>query len=116
MFQSPGTTILGVTSQAIPKGMTDERWFRAYLEAAPQNQECFPPRASWKSITIAGHPAGLHGGFPGCGFTEAIAIVDRRAYIFTGIPNNDVLTGEIFDRALLDAFLATVKFHPRAAE
>ena len=83
---SPDPGEFTVVSQPIPATMTQDAWFAKYLLGGFTNG-CFPPRAQWESISITGHPAGLHGGMAQCNFTEAITIVDGRAYIFTASPN-----------------------------
>ena len=113
---SPGITRFVASGQTIPKGTSTAAWFTAYLtgtESMPAG--CFPPRAQWTSITIAGHAAGLHGGLTSCGFTEAVAIVGNRAYVFTGYADRSAPSGRIFDRSLLDAWLSTVRFDPSKA-
>ena len=116
-FRSPSSSGLVVSSQALPAGMTEDQWFAAYLTgASPVHPECNPARAEWEPITIAGHAAGVHGGLAQCSFTEAIAIVAGRAYVFTAYPYLDAPSSVIFDRALLDALLATVVFHPEDAK
>ena len=95
--------------------VTDDEWFAAYLQSVPPHPECFPPRSQWEEIKISGLPAGVHGGLPICNFTEAVAIVQRRAYVLTGYASFD-RSRSLFDRALFDAFLATVTFHPEAAK
>jgi hypothetical protein len=114
---APGVAHWLVSSQAIPKGTTEAAWFTAYLtgtESMPAG--CFPPRTQWQSITIAGHPAAVHGGLPACGFTEAVAILGGRAYVFTGYPDRVAASGRIFDRTLFDDLLSTVSFQPTKAD
>ena len=106
-----------VSSQALPPGMSEDGWFTNYLtgtESMPA--DCFPPRAEWEPVIIDGHPAGLHGGLAGCNFTEAVAIIAGRAYVFTGYPSSSAGAGLVFDRALFDAILATVTVDPAAAD
>ena len=110
-----GTRSFVVSSQKIPAGTTTAQWFASHLSEAPQNG-CFPPRAAWTPIRIAGQEAGLHGGIAGCPFTEAVAIVGGRAYVFTGYVFGFGGDPGIFDRALLDAFLSTVQFRPGSAD
>jgi hypothetical protein len=106
-----------VSSQALPAGMTEDKWFAAYLTgASPLHPECNPARAQWEPITIAGYAAGVHGGLTQCSFTEAVAIVGGRAYVFTAYPNLDAPSAAIFNRALFDAFLVTVAFQPENAK
>jgi hypothetical protein len=112
LFRSPATAGLVVSSQALLAGMTEEDWFAAYLQDPGIHPECFPPRADWEPITIGGQPAGVHGGLAACLFTEAVAVVDGRAYVFTAYPNLEVSVRSVFDRALFDLFLSTVEFHP----
>lgn len=105
-----------VTSQALPPDVTGAQWLEAYLaDSPPQHAECWPLPAELEQITIAGQPAGVHGGMPHCSFTEAIAIVSGRAYLLTAYPDLDFPTTLVFDRALFDAFLATVVFRPEDA-
>jgi hypothetical protein len=116
-FRSPSSSGLVVSSQALPAGMTEDKWFAAYLTGtSPLHPECNPARAQWEPITIAGVDAGVHGGLQGCSFTEAVAVVAGRAYVFTAYPNLDAPSGVIFNRALLDALLATVVFQPENAK
>ena len=103
-----------VTSQAIPAGVSDDAWFTAYIQD-PFRNGCFPARAQWQSITIGGHAAGVHGDMTQCNFTEAVAIVGGRAYVFTATPNKTTISGVIYPRNLFDALLSTVVFEPQKA-
>ena len=116
-FQSPGDAAFVVSSQAIPKGTTDDAWYAAYLGsagAAATHPECFPPHGRWEPIKIDGHAGGVHGGLSGCNFTEAVAIVSGRAYVFTAYANVRAPSSDTFDRTLFDTLLSTIRFHPEA--
>lgn len=115
LFRSPATAGFVVSSQALPSGMTETHWFAAYLENPGLHPECFPPRSEWEEVTIGGQSGGVHGGLAACRFTEAVAVVEGRAYVFTAYPNMEVGIRAIFDRTLFDAFLASVVFHPEDA-
>jgi hypothetical protein len=97
--------------------MTEDEWFAAYLTGTSSlHPECNPARAAREPITIAGYAAGFHGGLAQCSFSEAVAIVAGRAYVFTAYPNLDAPSGLIFNRALFDALIATVVLHTQDAK
>jgi hypothetical protein len=108
-----------VASQRLPIGMTEDAWWADYLSADTTGLPagCFPAtRPEYEPVEIAGHAGFLHGGTQGCNFTEAIVIVDRRAYQLTAYANVSVPSGGIFDRTTFDAWLATVTFDAAAAD
>ena len=104
---SPSGEAFAVTSQVLPGGMTEADWFAAYLTGVPPHPECFPQRSEWTPVTIDGIKGGLHGGLPICEFTEAVVILQRRAYVFTG--GFTTRRKDVFSRPLFDALLATVR-------
>jgi hypothetical protein len=117
-FTGPdGVAALVVTSQAIPSNVTEAAWWSGYLIGmAGQAAGCAPPLEQWATVTIDGHTARLHGGLAICDYTEAVALVGRRAYVFTAYADVHAPTGKIFDRDLFNALLATAKFHPEQAD
>ena len=68
---------------------------------------CFPPPATWEQVPIDGHVAGLA---TGCTYLEAIVVVGRRIYIFSGY---DALAT---DRQMFDALLSTIRLRPETAD
>jgi hypothetical protein len=116
-FDAPNpAAALVVSSQAIPQGTTETEWWAVYLATmAEQPAGCSPPRDRWEPIMISGQPAWVHGGFARCNYTEAVAIVNHRAYVFTAYADVRAASGRVFDRRLFDAFLASVRFQPQAA-
>jgi hypothetical protein len=109
-YQSPGAAVVFVSSQQLPRGMTDQQWLTQFLPKSGEVAEpqCFQPPARWDPVTVDGHPGGIHGGDFACGFTEAVVIADHRAYVFTAQPNPAHWTGEIFDMGVLTPMLASV--------
>jgi hypothetical protein len=63
-----------------------------------------------EQTTIGGQNAWIHGGVPGCGFTEAIVFAGGRVYVLNGYE------GSFFNRALFQAFVSTVTFSPSNAD
>jgi hypothetical protein len=116
-FESPGRPVVDVASQPLPPGWTDAQWFADFLPSPGDVAEpqCFPPRAQWESLTIDGHAAGWHGGDFGCSFTQAVVIVDHRAYVFTAMPDPTAVSTAVFDAGLLRDMLASVRLHPQDA-
>jgi len=109
-FRSSGPAGFFVSSQDIPAGMTLHQWLPTYAGEGPYpNPTCWPPPKTWKTVDVAGHPAREHGAVTLCNFTEAVAVVDGRAYVFTATPNIEECCGT-FDPKLFEAFLATVRF------
>ena len=99
---------LWTASVPIPEGMTGDEWLAAYL--ATYTDKTSTPD-TWEQITIGGSPAGVRVGNDGYGYIEAVEVVDGRAYVFTLW--ND--RAEPPDRAMFDAFVATVELHPEDA-
>jgi hypothetical protein len=109
-FHSPGPAAFYVSSQQLPPGMTLPRWIRAYMGGGSSwNPACWPPPATWPTMHIAGHVAKVHGGVSYCNFTEAVTVVDGRAFVFTASPDLERCCNT-FDPYLFQALLATVKF------
>jgi hypothetical protein len=108
VYQSPGRPAFVVSSEAIPAGMTLARWLPTYVPAGPPMPPCWPAPRDWARLRIAGHPARLRGQNVYCNATEAVTVVGRRAYVFTGYPNGHGCC--LFDQARFNAFLASVAF------
>jgi len=90
--------------------MTSLSWLANYESAGPRTPYCFPAPANMERATIGGQSAWIHGGVPGCGFTEAIVFAGSRVYLLSGYK------GSFFDRALFRAFVSTVTFSPSKAD
>jgi hypothetical protein len=103
-------TTFDVTSQPVPAGTTSQKWLTDYESSGPRTTYCFPAPADMEQTIIGGHPAWVHGGVPGCGFTEAIVFAGGRVYLLNGY------SGSFFDRALFRAFVSTVTFSPSKAD
>jgi hypothetical protein len=115
VFRAPGPERFLVSSQALPGGMSDRAWLRYYTAGGRStNPQCWPPLDAWPTMTIAGQTAYVHGQDANCNFTEAIAIVDGRAYVFTGFPSTKDCCS-LFDQDLFDAFVSTITFTPESA-
>ena len=102
-----------VVSQPLATGVTSETWLAAYEKSAPSMPgACWPAPAQMEKTRIGGRAAWIHGGLPSCDFTEAIAFAGGRVYELTGyVPVN-----AIFDRRLLNALWATVRFDPSVVD
>jgi hypothetical protein len=109
VFRSSDHAAVDVASQPLPPGWTEARWFSEFLPPAAETAvpRCFPPREQWESVTMAGHAAGLHGGDFGCSFTQAVAIIDRTAYVVTAMPDEGQVSSAVFDAGLLRRMLAS---------
>ena len=108
-----------VASEKIPAGMTDDAWWADYLsvDTSTLPAGCFPKtKSGYRVTTVDGHPAYVHGEVAACNFSEAIVLVGGRAYELDAQPNLDTVVGKVFDPALFDAWLATVKFDPARAD
>jgi hypothetical protein len=103
-------TWFDVTSQPVPAGMTSRTWLTNYESYGPRTPYCFPAPADMEQMTIGGQNAWIHGGVPGCGFTEAIVFAGGRVYLLNGYE------GSFFNRALFQAFVSTVTFSPSNAD
>jgi hypothetical protein len=103
-----GSKLFAAYGMVIPDGMSSDEFIEAYR--APNVERdiaCFPPPSTWEQVPIDGHLAGL---VDVCYYIEAIVVVDRRVYIFSGY--SDMAT----DRELFDLFLSTIRLDPTAAE
>ncbi|NJD28021.1 MAG: hypothetical protein FIA92_06945 [Chloroflexi bacterium] len=108
---TPGPRLLA-TSTAIAAGTTEDAWIEAYQE--PQIQQagaaCIPARATWQPVTIDGRTGGI---YVGCGFVEAITVVNSRVYIFTYLNSSAAQSViETTGRQMLEAFIATASLQP----
>lgn len=107
------------SSQQLPAGMDEAGWWADYLSVDTSGMPpgCFPAtREAYQRVTVDGLPGYLHGGAAGCNFTEVIVIDGRRAYQLSGYANVTLRTSDIFDRAVFDAWLTTVRFDPASAD
>jgi hypothetical protein len=113
-FTSPQQAEFTVSSQAVPPGWTEQEWLQNYIgdlfESFPR---CWPKAILWPKVTIDGQTARLHGKDPFCNFTEAVAIAGGRAYVFRASPGPTCCS--MFDPALWDAFISSVKLKPELA-
>jgi hypothetical protein len=115
----PASQAFFISSQRLPDGKTEAAWWADYLAADTIGMPpgCFPPKLSgYTEVVVAGELGYLHGGLSGCNFTEAIVIVDGRAYQLTAYVDYRAPTPGVFDRPLFDAWLSTVVFEPTAAD
>ncbi len=70
---------------------------------------------AWQPVEVDGHPGREHGGLPQCNFTEAAVFVDGRMYSIEASPNPHRIVYRVFDPALFDAILSTIRFDPASA-
>jgi hypothetical protein len=115
----PGNEGFIAVSQRLPDGFTPDDWWADYLgqDTSGLPAGCFPAtRAGYESVTVEGLPAYLHGGAAMCSFTEAIVVTGGRAYELAAHPNVDIPAGQVIDRAVVDQWLATVRFDPASAD
>jgi hypothetical protein len=113
----PERGALFIASQGMPAGMTPAKWWADYLrsDAGGGPAECFPTSQSgYRTTTVDGQTAYVHGGLAACSFTEAIVLADGRAYQVTAFDNLDESPG-VFDPELFAAFLSTIRFEPASA-
>jgi hypothetical protein len=119
-FDGPGTIAFTTTSGPAPADVSEVDFLASYGthgRSMGWPNHCWPvSEQEWESVVIDGHPAHLHGGYSDCDFTEVLAFVGGRLYDLQATPNATLLTGEIFDRTLFDAFLATARFDPSSAD
>jgi hypothetical protein len=116
---APNRAAFIIASQLIPAGMDDGTWWADFLAPGPQGNpaECFPAtQGGFRTVSIEGRTAFVHGGLAPCNFTEAIVLVGGRAYVLTAFVNIDVVSGRVFDEALFNAWLSTVHFDPASAD
>jgi hypothetical protein len=110
-YLSPEEAEFTVSSQAVPPGMTAEDWLHDYIGSNSLFfPRCWPRLFLWPKVTIDGQTARLHGKDPFCNFTEAVAIAGGRAYVFRASPGPTCCS--MFDPALWDAFISSVKLKP----
>jgi hypothetical protein len=109
LLEAPdGSKLFAAYGMVIPEAMTSDAFLEAYRTRHVRwDLDCFPPSSMWEHVQIDGHIAGL---VDVCDYTDAIVIVDRRAYIFSGY--NDLAS----DRELFDLILSTVRLDPAAAD
>ncbi len=108
-----------VASEKIPAGMTSDQWWADYLSVDTSSMPfgCFPSKVSdYRISTVDGQTAYVHGEKVACNFSEAIVLVDGRAYQLEAQPNVDTVVGRVFDPALFEAWLSTVRFDPVHAD
>jgi hypothetical protein len=105
---APGNPGWGISAMAIPAGMSDAEWLDWYIHLIGTSNSCNPPHSAYKPIVIDGHPAGVHGGWIGCNFTEAVVVADHVGYVFVATPNLDSGTDQVYPPALFDAMLHSV--------
>lgn len=113
----PERAALYIASQRMPADMTPTEWWASYLRADTGGMPaaCFPTsQGGYRTMAVDGQTAYVHGGLATCSFTEAIVLVGGRAYQVTAFASVDRSTG-VFDPALFEAFLATVRFEPASA-
>jgi hypothetical protein len=93
----------------IPDGIPADGFIEAYRapNLARQGIDCFPPRSTWQQLPLDGYIAEIA---DGCGYLEAIVLVERRIYIFSGY-------GSLAeDRHLFEALLSTVRLLPETVD
>lgn len=112
----PERAALYIASQPIAAETTPAEWWALYLHATGgKPAACFPTsQRGYRTMTVDGQTAYVHGGLAACSFTEAIVLTGRRAYQVTAFANVDGSTG-VFDPALFEAFLSTVRLEPASA-
>jgi hypothetical protein len=113
----PDRAALYIASQPMPADMTPSEWWASYLRADTGGMPaaCFPTsQGGYRTMAVDGQTAYVHGGLAACSFTEAIVLAGGRAYQVTALANVDGSSG-VFDPALFEAFLSTVRFEPASA-
>jgi hypothetical protein len=119
-FTAPGPNgrAFVVLSQPLPTGVTGASWLATYEQAgaAKYPPVCWPSADKMEQTTAGGQPAWIHGGVASCGFTEAIAFAGGRVYELTAYQDPSMGAFLVFDRALFDAFVSTVRLEPAKAD
>jgi hypothetical protein len=113
----PERGALFIASQPMPAGVTPANWWADRLgsDTGAGPAECFPmSQSGYRTTTVGGQTAYVHGGLAVCSFTEAIVLTGGRAYQVTGFAYLDHAPG-VFDPALFEAFLSTIRFEPASA-
>ena len=108
----PDGAVFWLASLAIPASVGSEGWWAQYATTDGGDTPCWPPLSEWQPIAIGDLVGAWHGGHPLCHFTEAVVVVDGRAYAFAagGGPNG------VVDIDLFKAVLSTVVIDAGAAK
>ena len=101
-------------SAAIPAGVVVDDWISRYITQSDV-PACSAPRSTLEPVVIDGQQGRVRGFCGDATEIEATVVVANRVYVFTLFRGDRVAT-EADERALFDAFLATVRLNPAAAE
>ena len=108
----PDGGVFWMASRAIPTTTTGDQWWADYARSDGPVRPCWPALSDWQPIAFGDLVGAYHGGLQECGFTEAIIVVDGRAYAFAaGGPDRGIV-----DLATFKAVLSTVTLDPAAAD
>ena len=101
----------------VPDGMVIDDWISQNITNADK-AGCASPRGTLEQVTIDGQPGRLRGwcGDPPAMEIEATVVVNNRVYVFTLFRGSREGSSEADERALFDAFSATIKLNPDDAE
>ena len=116
VLRAPDGSGWNITSQVMPARLSDQQWLQQYTAPNPGSPNaCFPRYSGYQRIVVDGHPGGVHGGVSPCNFTEAVVIAGNRAYQITASPALDFASSAVYNRALFNQILATVRLLPTGA-
>jgi hypothetical protein len=112
---APG--LFRAASALAPDATSVDDWIAEFITMS-DFADCNPPRETLEQVVIGGKAGRLRGfcGNSPAAEIEATVVVESRVYVFTLFSGVESGAIEADERALFDAFAATIELHPEDAQ